>query len=195
MTEPNRIVPYEAIERRILLLRGQKVILDTDLAALYGVTTKRFKEQIRRNRDRFPSDFMFELTPEEASNLRSQIATSSWGGSRYLPFAFTEHGAIMAASVLSSPRAIEASVLVVRAFVNLRQILATHADLARKLQALEKKYDGQFKVVFQAIRALMAPPQKKKKPIGFGTEEGEGTYRATKRTMMQAAGSKRGRTT
>jgi phage regulator Rha-like protein len=167
MAEQRSLIPLERVERVILLIRGQKVILDADLAALYGVTTKRFNEQVKRNRERFPEDFMFQLTKKEAEILRSQFAASSWGGRRYPPFAFTEHGASMAANVLSSPRAIQASVQVVRAFVRLRQILASHADLARKLAQLEKKYDRQFKVVFEAIRQLMTPPEPKKRPIGF----------------------------
>jgi hypothetical protein len=167
MAEQRSLIPLERVERTILLIRGQKVILDADLAALYGVTTKRFNEQVKRNRERFPEDFMFQLTKKEAEILRSQNATSSWGGRRYLPFAFTEHGAIMAANVLNSPRAIQASVQVVRAFVRLRQILASHVDLARKLEQLEKKYDKQFKIVFDAIRELMTPPEPKRKPIGF----------------------------
>ena len=151
--------------------------MDADLAALYGVSTKRLNEQVRRNRDRFPDDFMFQLTAAElnvlkdevgASNLRSRFATSrSHGGRRYLPYAFTEHGAIMAANVLNSDRAVQASVQVVRAFVRLRQILASNSELARKLDELEKKYDRQFRVIFDAIRQLMTPPAPKKKEIGF----------------------------
>jgi phage regulator Rha-like protein len=154
------LVPVERIERSILLIRGEKVILDTDLAELYGVTTKRLNEQARRNGGRFPSDFMFQLTEEEFSALRSQIATSNVGrgGRRYPPYAFTEHGAIMAANVLSSERAVAASVMVVRAFVRLRQILSSHAELARQLKEMEKTYDAQFKQVFAAIRSLMMPP-------------------------------------
>ena len=162
--EPKRaevLVPLERIERTILLIRGEKVILDADLASLYGVTTKRFNEQIRRNEGRFPSDFMFQLTAEEFTILRSQFATSSsrWGGRRYPPYAFTEHGAIMAANVLSSERAVATSVMVVRTFVRLRQILSSHVELARKLKEMEKRYDSHFKEVFDAIRALMAPPE------------------------------------
>ncbi|HEY2292677.1 MAG TPA: ORF6N domain-containing protein [Thermoanaerobaculia bacterium] len=155
------LVPVERVERRILFIRGEKVILDADLAELYGVTTKRLNEQVRRNRDRFPPDFMFQLTPEEFDCLRSQNATSNVGrgGRRSLPFVFTEHGAIMAANILSSQRAIGASVTVVRAFVRLRQMLASHADLARKLEDLEKRYDSHFKQVFAAIRALMESPE------------------------------------
>ncbi|HYX24450.1 MAG TPA: ORF6N domain-containing protein [Thermoanaerobaculia bacterium] len=161
------LVPVERIERSILLIRGEKVMLDADLAELYGVTTKRFNEQIRRNLSRFPSDFMFQLTAEEYANLRSQSATSSsrWGGRRYPPYAFTEHGAIMAANILNSERAVAASIMVVRAFVQLRQILSSHAELARQIRAMEKQYDSQFKQVFAAIRALMMPADRDR--IGF----------------------------
>ncbi|HEX6900278.1 MAG TPA: ORF6N domain-containing protein [Thermoanaerobaculia bacterium] len=162
------LIPTERVERSILTLRGQRVILDSDLAALFGVTTKRLNEQVRRNRDRFPPDFMFQLSQEEFADLRSQFATSSWGGRRIPPFAFTEHGAIMAANILNSQRAVHASVMVVRAFVRLREILAAHGDLARKLEELEKRYDGQFQQVFAAIRALMeAPGNGRRKRIGF----------------------------
>jgi predicted Zn-dependent peptidase len=145
-------------------------MLDADLAALYGVTTKRLNEQVKRNLARFPEDFMFRLTAGETGNLRSQSATSSsdWGGRRKLPNAFTEHGAVMLASVLSSPTAVETSVQIVRAFVRLRQLLESNVELARKLDALEQRYDSQFRVVFQAIRELMAPPVKPPKRIGFG---------------------------
>lgn len=162
-------VPVERVEKAILLARGEKVILDADLAALYGVTTTRLNEQIKRNEDRFPEDFAFRLTKEEFTNLMSQFATSSskHGGSRKLPLVFTEHGAIMAANVLNSKRAVQASVQVVRAFVRLRQMLVSNADLARKLEELEKNYDRQFKVVFDAIRQLMSPPLPGRKQIGF----------------------------
>ena len=166
------LVPVERIERTIFILRGQKVILDEMLASLYGVTTKRLNEQLKRNIGRFPPDFMFQLTAKEFSNLKSQIATSSfgWGGRRKLPLAFTEHGAIMAASVLHSPKAIEMSVLVVRAFVKLRNLLAAHRQLATKLEELEKKlstHDAQIVVLFDAIRGLMVPPIRPKRRIGF----------------------------
>jgi len=177
----NALIPLERIERRILFIRGEKVIIDADLAELYNVTTKRLNEQVKRNADRFPSDFMFQLTEEEFMSLtfqigisnddtlRSQNATSKKGrgGRRYLPYAFTEHGALMAANVLNSPQAVEASVQVVRAFVKLRQLLASNADLARKVEALEKKYDANFKVVFDAIKKLMLPSAKPLKKIGF----------------------------
>jgi phage regulator Rha-like protein len=168
MTESIVKLPIERVEGVILVIRGEKVILDVDLARLYGVTTSRLNEQVRRNRERFPEDFMFQVTAEESAILRSQIATSrSHGGRRYLPYAFTEHGAIMAANVLNSERAVQASVQVVRAFVKLRSMLASNAELARKLAELESKYDRQFKTVFEAIRQLMTPPVKKDKQIGF----------------------------
>ena len=203
------IASVEQIESRIFLIRGQKVMLDADLAELYGVETGALNRAVKRNIERFPKDFMFQLTSEEfadlrcqigISNMRSQIATSNnptatpagRGGRRHLPYAFTEHGAIMAASVLNSPRAVETSVQVVRAFVRLRQMLSSNAELwmkqlairlgckrpqpsrwlSRKLATLEKKYDIQFKAVFEAIRELMTPLEpKKKRPIGFAPWE------------------------
>jgi len=164
------IIPVERIERSIIMIRGKKVMLDIDLAEIYGVTTKRLNQQVGRNPERFPEDFMFQLTQEEFKRLRLQFATANFSMRRNAPFAFTEHGAVMLASVLNSPVAVDASVQVVRAFVKLRQLLATHADLARKLNAMEKKYDSQFAVVFKAIRELMEPPVKKRKAIGFKAE-------------------------
>ena len=162
-------LPVARVESVILLIRGEKVILDSDLAALYGVSTKRLNEQVKRNRNRFPPDFLFRLTKADWGSLMSHPATSKpgRGGRRKLPYAFTEHGAIMAANVLSSERAIQASVQVVRAFVKLRQILSSNAELADRLDSLEKKYDNQFKVVFDAIRELMTPSPAKTKQIGF----------------------------
>ena len=158
----------EAIAGRIVMLRGERVLLDADLAELYGVETKLLNRAVKRNRDRFPDDFMFQLTGEEAGNLRYQNGTSSWGGRRYLPQAFTEQGVAMLSSVLHSKRAVMVNIEIIRAFVRLRRILATHADLARKLAALEKKYDAQFKSVFDAIRELMTPPEPpRKRRIGF----------------------------
>jgi phage regulator Rha-like protein len=171
---------------RIILLRGDRVLLDVDLARLYGVTTKRLNEQVKRNRSRFPNDFMFRLTKQEVTNLRSQIATSSladWGGRRYSPQVFTEHGALMAANILNSARAIEISIYVVRAFVCLRAALATHKDLAKKLDELEKKtaalaskHDAlatdtrsQLAQVIAALRQLMTGPEATRRPIGFVT--------------------------
>jgi hypothetical protein len=172
------LVPPGRIERSILLIRGHKVMLDSDLAELYGVTTKRLNEQVRRNLSRFPEDFMFQLTELETQLLRSQIATSKEGrgGRRYLPYAFTEQGVAMLSSVLNSERAVQVNIEIMRAFVRLRRILASHADLARKLDALEKKYDAQFRVVFDAIRELMKPPESKKRPIGFLVEEAKVPY-------------------
>lgn len=172
---------------RIVTVRDQRVIVDADLALLYGVTTKRFNEAVKRNFDKFPPDFMFTLTAEEFSALRSQIATSKpdstnrRGGRRYLPHVFTEHGALMAATVLSSPRAIDVSIYVVRAFVRLRELATTHAGLAQRLDELEQKTETlarqhadfshsasvQLKQVFDALRALMVPPDPPKRPIGF----------------------------
>jgi phage regulator Rha-like protein len=167
-----KIISIESIEQRIFVFRGQKVMLDADLAQLYGVSTKRFNEQVKRNRDRFPEDFMFRLSSEEAKSilaLRSQFATLKRGQHlKYAPYAFTEHGAVMVANVLNSSVAVHASIQVVRAFVRLREIMATHKDLAQKLEQMEKKYDRQFKVVFDAIRELMAPQNPSStRPIGF----------------------------
>jgi ORF6N domain len=148
-------------------------LLDVYLAALYGVTTKRLNEQVRRNRARFTEGFMFQLTAEKIAPLRSQIATSNKGrgGRRYAPYAFTEQGVAMLSTVLNSERAIPVNIEIMRAFVRLRQILASNAELARKMDALERKYDAQFKVVFDAIRQLMTPPEPNKRKIGFLVKE------------------------
>jgi len=170
--------PTERIVSRILLLRGQKVMLDADLAELYGVRTGRFNEQVRRNKDRFPSDFMFQLTNQEVERLRSQIAISigemrlvGRGGRRYLPHAFTEHGAIMAATILSTPRATEVSVFVVRAFVRLREMVAANKEFSKKLDELERRvshHDKAITNIVKAIRELAIPPEPKpKRRIGF----------------------------
>jgi hypothetical protein len=164
------LIPSERLERSILLIRGEKVMLDVDLAAIYGVSTKALNQAVKRNAVRFPEDFMFRLTIDEVAELnRSQFVTGSQKhrDPRFPPHAFTEHGALMLANVLNSKRAAETSVQVVRAFVRLRQMLASNAELARKLEALEKKYDAQFKVVFDAIRELMSPVQPKHREIGF----------------------------
>ncbi|MBM4298855.1 MAG: ORF6N domain-containing protein [Deltaproteobacteria bacterium] len=168
----------ERIERSILILRGHKVLLDADLAAIYGVTTKRLNEQVRRNLSRFPADFMFQLTSQEAESLRSQFATSNRGrgGRRYAPYVCTEQGVAMLSTVLNSERAIQVNIEIMRAFVRLRQMLASNAQLARKLAELERKYDAQFKVVFDAISQLMAPPEPKKRKIGFLVEEKAASY-------------------
>jgi len=162
------VVP-DRIERCILFLRGEKVILDTHLAGLYDVTVGRLNEAVKRNRARFPPDFMFQLTAPEWSDLKSQsaISSSGWGGRRSLPFAFTEHGVAMLSSVLNSDRAVQVNIEIVRAFVRLRGLLAANADLARRMDELERKYDSQFKVVFDAIRQLMTPAVPPRRRIGF----------------------------
>jgi ATP-dependent Clp protease ATP-binding subunit ClpA len=179
MAKSKTPAPAEVITRSILVLRGHRVLLDTELAALYGVTTKRFNEQVRRNAKRFPEDFMFQLNASETAALRSQIATSNAlprrrGGRRYLPHAFTEHGAIMAATILNSPRSVEMSVYVVRAFVQLREALASNKDLARRLVQLETRldkklaaHDEAIAAILSAIRRLMNPPPPKRRGIGF----------------------------
>jgi hypothetical protein len=173
MPKDRQLVPLSQIEERIYLVRGQRVMLDSDLAELYGVPTMRLNEQVKRNMERFPEDFMFQLTKEEAANLISQIAISSlgWGGRRKPPYAFTEHGAIMAASVLRSERAVKVSVHVVRAFVKLRQIVASHRQLAEKMKELEQRLDGHdsdIQTLLGAIRELMVPPpDPPRKRIGF----------------------------
>lgn len=162
-------IPTEKIERGIFVLRGQRVMLDTDLAELYGVPTKALNQAVKRNADRFPTDFMFQLTEAE----KQQVVTNcdhlrKLKFSATLPHAFTEHGAVMLASVLNSPTAVQASLHVVRAFVRLRLLLASHAELAKRVEALEKKYDRRFRVVFEAVKQLMAPERKKTgKRIGF----------------------------
>jgi hypothetical protein len=188
------VIPVERIEQAIYVIRGHKVMLDADLALLYGVETKALNRAVGRSRDRFPEDFMFRLTAEEFANLRYQIGTSSsdsdssqpslryqsgtlsvepasasarWGGRRYPPYAFTEQGVAMLSGVLTSPRAVAVNVEIMRAFVRLRRLLAENADLARKVDALERKYDRQFKGVFDAIRHLMAPPVTPDRRIGF----------------------------
>jgi len=173
------IMPVERIERAIYLIRGLKVMLDRDLAVLYGVETKRLKEQVRRNADRFPDDFAFVLDPQEFATLRSQFATSkseARGGTQYLPMAFTEQGVAMLSTVLRSKRAIDVNIAIMRTFVKLRQMLDSHAQLAQKLAELEAKYDGQFRVVFEALNELMAAPDPKRKPIGFSVKERRARY-------------------
>jgi hypothetical protein len=182
------LVPSEVIERRILLLRGRKVMLDRHLAELYAVPTKRLNEAVKRNAARFPKDFMFQLTAEEAAALRSQFATSSeepdrvgsptmlssggHGGRRYLPYVFTEQGVAMLSSVLKSDRAIVVNIAIMRTFVRLRQMLAAHRELARRLTAMEQNYDQRFKVVFDILRQLTEPPPAPpKRPIGFRAQK------------------------
>jgi hypothetical protein len=156
------------IEQSIVFVRGEKVILDHVLAAMYGVTTGALVQAVRRNASRFPDDFMYQLSEQEVTNLKSQFVISSWGGRRHRPYAFTEQGVAMLSSVLRSKRAVVVNVEIMRAFVRLRRLLISHADLARKLEELEQKYDAQFRVVFDAIRELMTPaavPGKRR--IGF----------------------------
>lgn len=169
MSADDSPVPMERIERGIFVLRGQRVMLDTDLAELYGVQTKALNQAVKRNAERFPPDFMFQLNAAE----KQKVVTTcdhlrKIKFSPTLPYAFTEHGAVMLASVLNSPLAVEASLQVVRAFIRLRQMLSTHAELAKRVEALEKKYDRRFRVVFEAVKQLMAPERKKSgKKIGF----------------------------
>jgi hypothetical protein len=165
-------IPLQRVERRILLIRGQKVVLDADPALLYGVTTGAFNQAVRRNLQRFPVDFMFQLTDDEADSLRSQIATSKKGrgGRRYNPLAFIEQGVAMLSSVLHSERAVQVNIAIMRAFVKLREILASHSDLARRLQKMEKLYDAQFRVVLDTRRELMRPPLKSRSGIGFRSQ-------------------------
>ena len=157
------------IEQRIFLVHGQKVMLDADLAELYRVPTKSLNLAVKRNADRFPEDFMFQLTDDEVVGLRFHFETSKRGrgGRRYLPYAFTEQGVAMLSSVLRSPRAVQVNIAIMRTFVRLREMLLSNAELARKLAALENKYDAQFKVVFDAIRELMLPPDPPRRKIGF----------------------------
>lgn len=162
------LIPLERIEKRIFLLRGHKVMLDSDLADLYGVEAKQLKRQVRRNIDRFPTDFMFELSKKEYESLRRHFGTLKRGEhSKYLPYAFTEQGVAMLSSVLHSKRAIAVNIAIMRTFVKMRRLIMPYKDLVRHLDELEKKYDAQFKVVFDAIRELMKPPERRVKQIGF----------------------------
>ena len=175
------LAPLDVIDRSIIILRGHRVMLDSTLAYLYEVETKVLNQAVRRNRDRFPEDFMFQLTKEERDqlrfhpalpeNLRSQFVTSSYGGRRYAPLAFTEQGVAMLSSVLRSPRAVHVNIEIMRAFVRLRRMLGSNAELARKLAVIEKRYDAQFKTVFDAIRQLMAPEKTTRRYIGFREKE------------------------
>jgi len=161
-------IPVERVENRILSIRGHRVMLDADLAELYGVPTKRLNEAVRRNAARFPEDFMFQLSADETETLRSQIATSNGrGGRRYIPYVFTELGVAMLSSVLNSERAVQVNIAIMRAFVRLREFAASHKDVLRRLDAMEGRYDRQFKVVFDAIRALMEPPKIPRRRIGY----------------------------
>ena len=159
----------ENIPQRILTIRGHRVMLDVDLAELYDVQTKALNQAIQRNMDRFPEDFMFQLTEAEFAGLRSQFVTSKKkrGGRRYMPYVFTEQGVAMLSGVLNSDRAVQVNIAIMRAFVRMRETMASHRELAQRLNALEKTYDARFRVVFDAIRALMEPPKTPRKRIGF----------------------------
>lgn len=172
--EQTSLVPAARIERSILMFRGQKVMVDADLATLYDVETKQLVRALKRNIERFPHDFAFQLTANEFENLKCQIgASSSWGGRRTRPWAFTEQGVSMLSSVLRSKRAAQVNIEIMRTFVRLREMLASHADLARRLDDLEKKYDKQFAAVFDAIRQLMTPPQPGQRELGCHTLVGK----------------------
>jgi phage regulator Rha-like protein len=187
MGEVKSAIPIEKIESRIYGIRGQRIMLDHDLAELYGVQTKALKQAVSRNIERFPSDFMFILTYQEFANLRSQIVTSSygqWGGTRYKPMAFTEQGVAMLSSVLRSERAVKVNIEIMRAFVRIRGRLVAHKELARKLKELEErleKHDEDIGLIFEAIRELMTPPDEPPKKIGFEVSEGRVSYRKKKK--------------
>jgi len=171
------LVPSERIYRSILFIRGHKVMLDKDLAELYGTETKKLLQAIKRNIARFPEDFMFQLSNSEFNNLRSQIVTSSWGGRRYPPYAFTEQGVAMLSSVLRSKRAIAVNIAIMRTFVKLRQILATNDLLRRKIESMERKYEEQFKLVFKVLSEMVMVEPKPKSQIGFHTEAKDSTLK------------------
>jgi hypothetical protein len=184
MAEKHSMILMERVERRIYFIRGEKVMLDSDLAELYGVPTRALNQAVRRNGERFPRDFMFQLTGDEAQSLRSQTVILKRGEHRkYRPYAFTEQGVAMLSSVLRSPRAIRVNIEIMRTFVRLRKMLGSNAHLARKLKELEQKYDSQFRIVFDAIRHLMEEPPEEDDPsrscIGFTTED-EQRHRATR---------------
>jgi len=174
------LVPVESIISKIVLLRDEKVLIDQDLAELYGVETKHLKRAVRRHINRFPEDFMFQLSKEEFRSLRSHFGTSSWGGTRYTPMAFTEQGVAMLSSVLNSDQAVEVNIAIIRAFVQLRKIMESHKEIRRKLADLERRFedhDEQIQTIFEAIRQLMVPPDKKdKKKIGFTVKEKQKAY-------------------
>ena len=176
------LIPTEVIELKIMLIRGQKVMLDRDLAQLYGVETRVLNQAVRRNIDRFPDDFMLSLTREEITRI-SQFVISSSASLETLKFSknvmvFTEYGIAMLSSVLNSPRAIQVNIQIMRTFGKLREMIASHKDLAKRLDELEKKYDGQFRVVFDAIHELMIPPDEDKRKIGFAVKETQGLYKS-----------------
>jgi hypothetical protein len=174
------LMPVVLLERKIYLIRGLKVMLSTDLADLYGVESRVLVQAVKRNNERFPEDFMFQLTNQEVANLKSQFVISSWGGRRAAPYAFTEQGVAMLSGVLNSKRAVQVNIAIMRAFVKLREMISSNKELAKKLLELEKKYDMQFKVVFDAIRELMKHPEPKEKKIGFIVKERKAQYRVAR---------------
>ena len=186
------LIPLERIQKQIYLLRGRKVLLSQDLAALYGVPVRVLNQAVSRNRERFPDDFMFQLDHAELENLKSQFVISSWGGARALPYAFTEEGVAMLSSILRSGRAVQVNIAIMRAFVELRQVLSGHAELARKLSELEQRIEGHdtaIRSLFDAIRQLMAPPSAPPKPeIGFHVKEDAVPYRLKRRPVRSGAG-------
>ncbi len=171
MAKSIEIIPIERIQNSIYLIRKQKVMVDKDLAVLYGVETKALVQTVKRNIERFPFDFMYQLTDKEFAILRSQIVTSSWGGRRYNPYVFTEHGVAMLSSVLKSKRAIEVNIAIMRTFSKLRQILSTNELLRRKIESMERKYDEKFQVVFEILAAMAADEEKPKKTFGFHSKK------------------------
>ena len=178
------VIPTERIARAILVIRREKVMLDSDLAALYGVTTGNLNKAVKRNAERFPTDFMFQLDAEEVANLKFQFGISSWGGRRRLPYAFTEQGVAMPSSVLNSERAVKVNIAIMRAFVKVRQTLESNRELAEKFSELERRvgvHDDEIAAILEAIRQLMAPPEKPRREIGFHVRERAGRYRAPTR--------------
>jgi len=180
------IMPTERIQQAILSVRGIKVMLDRDLAMLYGVETRVLNQAVKRNHDRFPNDFMFELTREEIRNISQFVICSSAIKHARNVYSFTEQGVAMLSGVLNSPRAVQVNIAIMRTFVQLRIILSTHADLAQKLEELEKKYDAQFRVVFDAIRQLMTPPEKPHRRIGFKVRERKAAYHIQRKGSRRA---------
>ena len=172
----NDLIPIENITGLIYLIRGQRVMLDRDIAELYGVETKRLKEQVKRNIERFPEDFMFELSIREYENLRSHFATSSWGGTRYIPMAFTEHGILMISSVLKNDKAVQVNIQIMRAFMKMRQMIFDNAELRKQIDELKADTDGKFRIVFETLDQLLIIENKPKKKIGFMAKEKQAEY-------------------
>ena len=172
----NDLIPIENITSLVYLIRGQRVMLDRDIAELYGVETKRLKEQVKRNIERFPEDFMVELSTSEYENLRSHSATSSWGGTRYVPMAFTEHGILMISSVLKNDKAVQVNIQIMRAFMKMRQMIFDNAELRKQIDELKADTDGKFRIVFETLDQLLIIENKPKKKIGFMAKEKQAEY-------------------